>query len=76
MSFKLEEKEMKLEDNNQNVVTERVVPFFIKGCHLQKNLWRPVPNEELYGEMEFNSSMDRYTAVVNRNELVFGNLPQ
>ena len=34
MSFKLEEKEMKLEDNNQNVVTERVVLFFIKGCHL------------------------------------------
>ena len=36
MSFKLEEKEMKLEDNNQNLVTERVVLFLSKDVICRK----------------------------------------
>ena len=43
---------MHILDNIQNdFVTEREVLSFIKGCHMYRNLWRPISNKELYGKV-------------------------
>ena len=65
--FKLIGKEMKPEDEIQVTANTRiVVPSFIKGYHIYRNVWLPLLVEELYGKMDPCNPVDKYAVAVKK----------
>ena len=58
---------MKTEDEIQIlVITNTEVPSFIKGYHVSRNVWFPVLNGELYGDMDPSNPVDKYAVAVKK----------
>ena len=50
-------------------------PSYIKGYLEYQKIWKPFLQEELCGEIEPTNEVDKYVAVVQKNNVVVGHLP-
>ena len=51
------------------------VRSFVKGCHVQKNLWKPGVQERLMTKIEPNNPLEKYAVSTKKYDLIIGNLP-
>ena len=51
------------------------IDTFVKGYHVNKNIWKPTVNEELETEMEPDNVIDIFAVCVRKNTSTVGHLP-
>ena len=48
---------------------------FVKGCHVQKHLWKPVVQDHLMTKIEPSNPLEKYAVSTKKYDLIVGNLP-
>ena len=51
------------------------IDTFVKGYHVNKNIWKPTVNEELETEMDPDNVIDIFAVCVRKNTSTVGHLP-
>ena len=51
------------------------VRSFVKGCHVQKHLWKLGVQERLMTKIEPNNLLEKYSVSTKKYDLIVGNLP-
>ena len=76
MSLKVMEKDIaETEDIPIVVVTSAVIASNIKGYQVYKSVWTPTLQEQVYGEIEPHSPVDKCAVAVKKDETVVGYVP-
>ena len=76
MALKVMEKDIaETDDIPIVIVTSTNIVSDIKGYHVYKSVWTPTLQQKVYGEIEPHNPVDKYAAVVKKDEKVVGYLP-
>ena len=76
MALKVMEKDIaETEDIPIVVVSSTDIVSDIKGYHVDKIVWTPTLQEQVYGEIELHNPVDKYAVAVKKDEKVIGHLP-
>ena len=76
MALKVMEKDVaETEDIQIVVLSSTDIVSNIKGYHVYKSVWTPTLKEQVYGEIEPHTPVDKYAVTIKKDEKVLGHLP-